>query len=115
MSPVHVEQDCGVAVVGIDGEIDLATLAPLREAVLARCGGARAVVLDLSGATFFGAEGCRLLEELGRSLGENGGSVRAVAPAGSPARRTLDLVPVAVPVDRSLEFARAALARAHGG
>ena len=54
--------------------------------------------LDLTDVTYIGSVGVRLLVELRDELRRGGGRLEVVAPAGTIARRVLDLTQVGIPL-----------------
>ena len=86
------ERPGGVRVLQAAGELDVVTVPPLLAAARDAAAGATGVVLDLTGVTFFDSSGVRLVDRLCREAARSQASVRVVAPAGSPARRVLEVV-----------------------
>ena len=113
---VSVTEADGVTVIAVSGELDSANVAAVAGKVDAASGPAvAAAVVDLSGLSYLDSSGLHMLFKLARRRGEEGTLVRVVAAEG-PVRRVFDLTGVhkAVPVDDSVESARAALAAALG-
>jgi anti-anti-sigma factor len=70
----------GVAVVGVAGELDMATVPEVEEFVLRRLAdGIGTLVLDLSGVTFLGSTGINLLIKVDAACAEAGTKLRLVA------------------------------------
>lgn len=92
------DQPGGVRVLRVEDELDAAVAPSLLEAVPSYVAGARGLVLDLSGVTFFDSAGCRLVDALARAAGGAGLALRVVAPPGCPARRVLELIGLAGPL-----------------
>ncbi|WP_063747043.1 STAS domain-containing protein [Saccharothrix sp. NRRL B-16314] len=70
----------GVAVVGVVGELDMATVPVVEEFVQRRLGDeVGTLVLDLSGVTFLGSTGINLLISLDAACAESGAKLRLVA------------------------------------
>ena len=108
---VRTEDHDGARVVVLAGEVDVLVApraaARLRELV----DDAPALVLDLSGVTFFDSSGVRLLDELARLCAGRGVPWCVVAPTGGPSRRVLELVGMAGPevvADRAAALAQVA-------
>ncbi|HET9094310.1 MAG TPA: STAS domain-containing protein [Solirubrobacteraceae bacterium] len=76
------------------GELDMASVPPLQDRLLALVGAGRTVELDLSGLTFMDSSGLNLLIAVARAAAENGGAL-AVAAVSPEVRRVLDLSGVA--------------------
>lgn len=92
MTVESVEGPVGITVLRVRGEVDIVSAGGLTEAATAATVGARAVLLDLSGVTFFDSAGVRLVDRLARACARNGAGFRVLAPTGGRARRILDLV-----------------------
>ena len=83
------------ALVAITGELDLATVPRVSEALAAEpVAGARAVVVDLAGVTFMDSTGLAALLDFERELAARGGRLVLACPEG-PARLLLDVTGVA--------------------
>ncbi len=80
----------GVSVCTPVGEIDSFTSPLLRERLVTATAGARHLVIDLSGVTFFGAAGAEVLMTARESQRDRGALVLACAPR--PVRVVLDSV-----------------------
>jgi anti-sigma B factor antagonist len=87
---VEVERRNGRAAVRAVGELDLASVGELGDAI-DRAGTARAVVLDLAGITYFDASGVRLLRRAHDEASARGSSFR-VRRASPIVRTVLELV-----------------------
>ena len=89
---IGTRSDGAWAVVSFAGDLDLAGMTAADEAVIAAIGnGAEGVLIDLTGVTFIGSEGIRLLlraQEAGEGAGR---PVRILAGEGA-ARRLIELV-----------------------
>lgn len=74
------EQDERVLELKVSGEIDLATVVPLREATraAARSGDYDALVVDLLGVDFIDSSGLHVLVEANRAMVEQGGEMTIV-------------------------------------
>lgn len=90
--PVTVEIGVrdGVVLVRVSGELDLASAPGIGEQIRGGLGevGPR-VVVDLSDVSYFDSSGVRMLDELTEAVERRAGSLRVVAPEGSPARAVL--------------------------
>ncbi len=82
----------GVRVLTAAGEIDAVVAPGLQADLPLAVEGVSAVVLDLSGVTFFDSAGVRLIDTLARACAASGTGLRVVAPPGSTARRVLEIV-----------------------
>jgi len=83
------------AVVTLAGELDIATVPRVREAIAApTVAAASAVLVDLTGVTFMDSTGLAVLLGLERDLSARRGRLAVVCPEG-PARLLLDVTGVA--------------------
>src|SRR4051794_28378505 len=83
------------ATVSIAGELDIATVPRVREALASPVvAGAEAVVVDLTEVSFMDSTGLAALLELQRALTARGGRLAIACPEG-PARLLLDVTGVA--------------------
>jgi anti-anti-sigma factor len=80
----------GVVLARVEGEIDLAS-APAIGADLAAARDRGSLAVDLSDVEFIDSAGVRMLVELARAPDAGRGLIALVAPAGSTARRMLEL------------------------
>ncbi len=102
MSGVQIEDESGVLVARLSGEIDVANArdigSQLTEAVPNSTLG---VVLDLSGTTYLDSSGVQFIFELAERLRRRQQQFRVVVPEGAPMRRVLRIVELdsAVPLD----------------
>ena len=87
--------DDAVRVLRASGELDAVVAPPLLEQVSGWVHGAGAVVVDLTGVTFFDSSGVRLVDRVARECGRAGADFRVVAPAGGTPRRVLEIVGMA--------------------
>lgn len=98
-------------VLGVVGELDVATALAVTEAGRAVLGRPEALVLDLSGCTFLDSTGCRSVGLVGRAAADAGLPVSLVSPVAVRAvRRVVDHVGLVsvMPVHDSLDDALAA-------
>ncbi|MGM1061703.1 STAS domain-containing protein [Saccharothrix sp. Mg75] len=105
----------GVVVLRLSGEIDMSNSDDLRDrAVEALDGAAAALVLDLSGVTFFASSGLAALAQLRRRGVESGRRVHVVASRN--VRRTLELTAMStlLPLHDEVEDAVRAASRGAG-
>jgi anti-anti-sigma factor len=86
------ERPDGVRLVCARGELDVVAAPALIADLPSLLAGASAVVLDLSGVTFFDSSGVRLVDRMSRECGRAAAALRVVAPPGTPTRRVLELV-----------------------
>jgi len=87
---VDVEADDGVLVLRLHGELDLATVPAVEEAVECHLDG-RALVVDLGELSFMDSSGVRLIVELGARHSE---TPVAFMPPGDRVGRLLDMTGV---------------------
>jgi anti-sigma B factor antagonist len=90
--------DDGVRVLRAAGELDVAVVPQLLGSVPDLVAGVDAVVLDLSGVSFFDSSGVRLLDRLVRECARVGVALRVVAPPAGTARGVLEIVGMAGPL-----------------
>lgn len=80
---MQVTQDGGWTVVPLAGEVDVASVVPIREAIGALSDDeARWVRFDLAGVTFFDSHGFRLLAMANKRARALGGGVQVVGASG---------------------------------
>lgn len=92
---IEVEQDGDLVLASLSGEVDMTNAAYVREELTAAVpNGARALVIDLGGATYLDSAAIELLFELSRRLARRRQVLRLVLPADSPLRRLLTLTDV---------------------
>jgi anti-sigma B factor antagonist len=98
---VCLDDAAGVAVVTLDGDVDLARASKLRELLLVATAGAhRQVTVDARAARFVDTTAIGVLVAAKRRMVEKGGGLRVVnATAGL--RRVLDLLGVGTLLDES--------------
>ena len=89
---VPVGDDRRGVVIGLQGELDVATVAPVRERIAALVDdGTRIVVVDLRGVTFLGATGLGVLAGAASRLRRHGGELALVRPERGPIARVMRL------------------------
>ena len=98
----------GWAILSPSGEIDLATVGQLEDALTASMGNDTDVAVDLTGVTFMDSTGLRALLAANQNLSESGHRL-ALVVAGGPVDRLLDISGVGqtLAIFQSLEAATA--------
>jgi anti-sigma B factor antagonist len=84
-----------VRLVQASGELDVTRAPALLAEVESLVSGAGALVLDLTAVSFFDSAGVRLVDRIAQQCHRQGAGFRVAAPAGSRARRVLELVGMA--------------------
>jgi anti-sigma B factor antagonist len=109
---VHSTVNNGTAVLRVEGEIDMSNSESLREQIVgALDNGTRALVLDLSGVTFFASSGIAALAHA-REYAKRSGSLPVHVVASRSVRRSLEatamdrLLPLHETVDEALAATR---------
>jgi anti-anti-sigma factor len=107
---VSVETRGDVAVVRLEGEIDLSNAEEVRQSIL-DASSAAGMAIDLSGIAYLDSAGVRLLFEVARALGRRDTRLRLAVSEGSSVRRILDVarVEAIVPIDEHVDAAVEAL------
>jgi anti-sigma B factor antagonist len=82
----------GVRLLRVTGEVDFAAAPGLQPRVPDLVADVPAVVLDLSGVTFFDSAGVRLVDAFARTCGGAGTAFAVAAPPGTIVRRVLGIV-----------------------
>ena len=106
---IGVRAEPGYVIITAAGEIDIFTVARLREELFTLAGDGRPLIADLDRVTFLGAAGLGALAGAARRAAAHGGSLHAVC-ARPPTRRLLCLtgvdhrIPLAATVDGALMF-----------
>lgn len=98
---VEVRRERGYAVVTVAGELDVISVAGLREELFALAASGRPLVADLDGVTFLDSAGLSVLVGAARRAAAQGGSFRVVC-ARPRTRKLLALTGL----DRGLALAR---------
>ena len=75
---VTVRRERGVAVAEVAGDIDISTVARLRENLLELADSGQPLIVDLNRITFIDSSGLGALVATARRAGEHGGSLQAV-------------------------------------
>ena len=81
---VTVRRERGAAVVEVTGDIDLTTVAGLRERLFALADEGQSLVVDLNRVTFIDSTGLGVLIGTARRADERGGSLNAVCSQPQP-------------------------------
>lgn len=114
-SGVESRDGVAIAVVALDGELDLGALDVLEEAIGRREEGQAGLVLDLSGLAFVDSAGIHALVTAREGLEESGTRSALVIAPGSNVERTLDMTGLlerlAIHPDRDSALAAVASAR----
>ena len=95
--------------VSIQGELDMASVEPLRAALDAVTGGDGVVIFELSGLTFMDSTGLRLLLDVKRCTDEAGGAM-FIRDASAPVERILEMTGTASLFVQRLPDARGTVA-----
>ncbi len=109
---VRVTEESGIPVASLEGEIDLANAADLRNQIFGMVSNAApGLVLDLSGVTYLDSRGVQLILELAERLKMRHLKFRVALPEKSLIRRILLLthVDAVVPLDANVAQALAML------
>ena len=75
---VTVRSEHGVVIAAVTGEIDISTVAPLRERLFELADSGGALIIDLNRVTFIDSAGLGALVGTARRAAEHGGSLHAV-------------------------------------
>lgn len=95
----RTENDHGWTILSAEGEIDIATVSSLDEAIEeALSGGRTQICVDLQSVTFMDSTGLRSLIVAHRRLESSGGTL-AVVPGSGPIRRLLEIAGVVDTLD----------------
>jgi len=107
---IRVRRGPGYAVAAVAGEIDIATVARLRDRLTALADSGRAVIADLDQVSFIDASGLGVLVAASRHAAAHGACLQVVCGRG-PARRLLRLTGLDrhIPLTRTLTEALEAL------
>ena len=106
---ITVRSERGVVIAAVTGEIDLTTVAPLRERLFELADSGGTLIVDLNRVTFIDSAGLGVLVGTARRAAEHGGSLHAVC-AQRQTRRLLWMtgvdrrIPLAATVDGALMF-----------
>ena len=76
--PVTVRRERGVVIAEVTGDIDMSTVAGLRERLFRLADGGQPLIVDLNRITFIDSAGLGLLISVARRAHEHGGSLHAV-------------------------------------
>ena len=83
---ITVRDERGVVVAAVAGEIDIASVAQLRERLYELAGNGGTLIVDLNRVTFIDSAGLGALVGTARRAAENGGSMYAVCAQPQPRR-----------------------------
>lgn len=114
LGKVRFEEQGGVPVAHLEGEVDLSNVGEITTSILAQIGGAPlGLVTDLSGTAYLDSAGIRMLFELNRGLSREGHDLRVVVPREAPIQDALALteLPQVIPLHPTVEDALAAMER----
>ncbi|HMI26363.1 MAG TPA: STAS domain-containing protein [Streptosporangiaceae bacterium] len=106
---ITIRRERGVVIAAVTGEIDLSTVAPLRERLYELADSGGTLIIDLNRVTFIDSAGLGALVGTARRAAEHGGSLHAVC-ARPQTRKLLWLtgvdrrIPLAATVDGALMF-----------
>jgi anti-sigma B factor antagonist len=106
---ITVRSERGVVIAAVTGEIDMSTVAPLRERLFELADSGGTLIIDLNRVTFIDSAGLGALVGTARRAAEHGGSLHAVC-AQRQTRKLLWLtgvdrrIPLAATVDGALMF-----------
>jgi anti-anti-sigma factor len=102
----------GVLIADIQGEIDMANVAEVQEALRAATVGSRAIVIDLTRVVYLDSAALAMIHHLWVELGDDL-RLRLVTADASFSRRVLAIsgLDSVIPIDRSVEEAEAHLRR----
>lgn len=109
---IAVRDERGVVVAAVTGEIDISTVAPLRERLYELADNGGTLIVDLNRVTFIDSTGLGALVGAARRAAERGGSLYAVCAQPQP-RRLLWMtgvdkrIPLAATVAGALMFQEA--------
>ena len=106
---ITVRSERGVVIAAVTGEIDMSTVAPLRERLFELADSGGTLIIDLNRVTFIDSAGLGALVGTARRAAEHGGSLHAVC--SRPQTRKLlwmtgvdRRIPLAATVDGALMF-----------
>jgi anti-sigma B factor antagonist len=106
---IAVRSERGVVIAAVTGEIDISTVAPLRERLFELADNGGTLIVDLNRVTFIDSAGLGALVGTARRAAEHGGSLHAVC-AQRQTRKLLWMtgvdrrIPLAATVDGALMF-----------
>ena len=81
---ITVRRERGVVIAAVTGDIDISTVARLRECLFELADSGRTLIVDLNRVTFTDSSGLGALIGAARRANAHGGSLHAVAPAANP-------------------------------
>jgi len=106
---ITIHRDRGVVIAAVAGDVDISTVARLRERLFELADGGQTLIVDLNRVTFIDSAGLGALVGAARRAAAHGGSLHAVC-ARPQTRRLLWLtgvdrrIPLAATVDGALMF-----------
>jgi anti-sigma B factor antagonist len=106
---IAVRRERGVVIAAVSGDIDISTVARLRECLSGLADGGQTLIVDLNRVTFIDSAGLGALVSAARRAAARGGSLHAVC-AQPQTRKLLWLtgvdrrIPLAATVDGALMF-----------
>jgi anti-anti-sigma factor len=115
LAQLNFEEEGGVLIARVEGEIESVNADQLRTALARRLTNASAgLVLDLTEAAYLDSAGIELLFDLARRLRTHRQRIRLVVPIAAPMRRVLDLCDIeeVAPMDATAEAAIESLRQA---
>ena len=83
---IAVRDERGVVIVAVTGEIDISTVAQLRERLYELAGNGGTLIVDLNRVTFIDSAGLGALVGTAQRAAEHGGSLHAVCAQPQPRR-----------------------------
>ncbi len=100
-----IERRDAVAILRVDGEVDMSNAEQMAEAMDLAAGEGSTVVLDLSATTYLDSAGIRLLFNLAMRLQTQRRGVRLIVPEDAPIRAVLEItgVPLLVPLETGID------------
>jgi anti-sigma B factor antagonist len=109
---IAVRRERGCVIAEVTGEIDISTVARLRERLFELAEGSQPLIVDLNEVTFIGSAGLGALVGTARRAAKHGGSLHAVC-ARPQTRKLLWMTGVdrRIPLEASLDGALASAAQ----
>ena len=113
--PVAVRRERGVVIAAVTGDMDMSTVADLRERLLGLADGGEPLIVDLNRVSFIDSAGLSVLVGVARRADERGGSLHAVC-SSPQARKLLWLTGVdrRIPLTATVDGALTLLAASRG-
>lgn len=109
---VTVRSERGAVIAAVTGEIDISTVAPLRERLFELANSGGMLIIDLNEVTFIDSAGLGALVGTARRAAEHGGSLHAVCAQPQPRKLLWTTgvdrrIPLTLTVDEALMFQQA--------